>query len=93
MTKEMKLNDGAKCAVTSRAPRRNKGILQDYYPFNSADEFKNFYRAIADQETDLKNEAWCFLIEKNMYQEFLAWKEVNRAKMILTGILKGIRVR
>jgi hypothetical protein len=66
--------------------------VSDYHPFNSAQEFRSFYRAVAEQESDLKNETWSFLIHKNLYQEYMAWRKANRTKLILAGIIKGIKV-
>lgn len=66
--------------------------VSDYHPFNSAQEFRSFYRAVAEQESDLKNETWAFLVHKKLYQEYMVWRKANRTKLILAGIIKGIKV-
>lgn len=89
LSTEKECSNGITTPHKTRTPTKR---VSDYHPFNSAQEFRSFYRAVAEQESDLKNETWSFLIHKNLYQEYMAWRKANRTKLILAGIIKGIKV-
>ena len=89
MTKEMNLNDGAKCAVTSRTPRRNEG----------SKKLKSLLSKIINEledERQCKNKAYYFILSSNnldryiefskKYEGFTAWHEACVVKMQMDAL-------
>lgn len=78
----MKLNDSAKCAVTSRPPRRNEGKSL------SKKELQRQLKQTRQEleiEKNCKNEAYYFILSDGAFRKFAEFHKTHRANLDYHG--------
>lgn len=83
MTKNLKLNDSAKCAVTSRTPRRNEGKL--LFQIKELQEQLNQLKQSYEVEKNAKNKAYYFILSSGNFQKFAEFHKKHRANLDYHG--------
>lgn len=79
----MNLNDSAKCAVTSRPPRRNKGKLLSRV--KELQQQLNQVQHDYEVEKDAKNQAYYFLLSCGYFKKFAEFHEKHGANLDYHG--------
>lgn len=83
MTKNLKLNDSAQCAVTSRPPRRNEGKL--LFQIKELQEQLNQVKQKLEIEKNAKNKAYYFILSSGNFQKFAEFHKTHRANLDYHG--------
>lgn len=84
MTKSnVNLNDGAKCAVTSRTPRRNEGKLLS--KVKELQRQLNQLKQESEEERNAKNKAYYFILSSGNFKKFAEFNEKHTANLDYHG--------
>lgn len=83
MTKNGNLNDGAKCAVTSRTPQRKAG--KQLSRIKELQEQLKQAKLQLEEEKRCKNEAYYFVLSSGYFKKFAEFHKKHKANLDYHG--------